>query len=103
MPSWVSTARFTRVYRSLVDDHPHCICPPAAAAHGIHSNPIRGNPGVEPNATPDQIKTAYRKKSLLCHPDRVPAGPGSEQKRKIATQQFQSVADAYYTLSDTGA
>lgn len=53
-------------------------------------------------ASQDQIKTAYKRKSLLCHPDRVPAGPGSEIKRKAATTEFQAVADAYYTLSDTG-
>ncbi|ORY73407.1 DnaJ-domain-containing protein [Leucosporidium creatinivorum] len=58
--------------------------------------------GVAPTATPDQIKTAYKRKSLLCHPDRVPAGPGSDIKRKAATTEFQAVADAYYTLSDTG-
>ncbi|KAK4057643.1 hypothetical protein OIO90_001290 [Microbotryomycetes sp. JL221] len=58
---------------------------------------------VPPTATSDQIKTAYKRQSLKCHPDRIPVGsPGYEQKRKQATQQFQAVADAFYTLSDTG-
>lgn len=51
----------------------------------------------------DQIKTAYKRASLLCHPDRIPqATPGSDLKRKQATVKFQAVADAYYTLSDSG-
>lgn len=28
-------------------------------------------------------------KSLISHPDRVPAGPGSEIRRKAATVEFQ--------------
>ncbi|KAL8283656.1 hypothetical protein RQP46_005451 [Phenoliferia psychrophenolica] len=55
---------------------------------------------VSEQATPDQIKTAYKKKSLLTHPDRIPAGPGSDVRRKAATIEFQAVNDAYYTLSD---
>ncbi|KAK4704692.1 hypothetical protein P7C70_g1514, partial [Phenoliferia sp. Uapishka_3] len=49
-----------------------------------------------------QIKTAYKKKSLQCHPDRIPAGPGSDIRRKQATVEFQATNDAYYTLSDSG-
>jgi curved DNA-binding protein CbpA len=39
-------------------------------------------------------------RSLISHPDRVPAGEGAEVRRKAATIEFQAVADAYYTLSD---
>lgn len=57
--------------------------------------------GIEEGATYDQIKTAYKRKSLQCHPDRIPAGePGADAKRKKATIEFQAVSDAYYTLSD---
>ncbi|GAA5957458.1 hypothetical protein JCM3765_001149 [Sporobolomyces pararoseus] len=56
--------------------------------------------GISPSATPDQIKTAYKRKSLLCHPDRIPPGPANDARRKTATSEFQAVADAYYTLSD---
>ncbi|KAI5480853.1 chaperone protein [Pseudohyphozyma bogoriensis] len=55
-----------------------------------------------PEVTPEQIKTAYKKASLISHPDRVPAGPGAEAKRAEATKKFQAVADAYFTLSDPG-
>ncbi|KAK4055275.1 hypothetical protein OIV83_000557 [Microbotryomycetes sp. JL201] len=58
---------------------------------------------IAPTATAEQIKTAYKRQSLKSHPDRIPVGsPDYERKRKLATQQFQAVADAYYTLSDTG-
>ncbi|GAA5826789.1 hypothetical protein JCM5353_003236 [Sporobolomyces roseus] len=56
--------------------------------------------GIPSTSTPDQIKTAYKRKSLVCHPDRIPPGPQNDLKRKQATSQFQAVADAYYTLSD---
>ncbi|GAA6010129.1 hypothetical protein JCM11491_005352 [Sporobolomyces phaffii] len=56
--------------------------------------------GIQSSATPDQIKTAYKRKSLLCHPDRIPAGAANDARRKAATTEFQAVADAYYTLSD---
>ncbi|BGP04844.1 putative J domain-containing protein C63.13 [Rhodotorula toruloides] len=56
--------------------------------------------GVSESATFDQIKTAYKRKSLQCHPDRVPPGPSNDARRRAATVEFQAVADAHYTLSD---
>ncbi|GAA5947023.1 hypothetical protein JCM10213_007278 [Rhodosporidiobolus nylandii] len=56
--------------------------------------------GVPPEATFDQIKTAYKRRSLQTHPDRIPATPGNEARRTAATVEFQAVADAHYTLSD---
>ncbi|GAA5887617.1 hypothetical protein JCM6882_001472 [Rhodosporidiobolus microsporus] len=56
--------------------------------------------GVPSDATPDQIKTAYKRRSLQTHPDRIPATPGNDERRKAATVEFQAVADAHYTLSD---
>ncbi|KAJ3349181.1 hypothetical protein HDU91_006416 [Kappamyces sp. JEL0680] len=48
--------------------------------------------GVKKNATEAEIRTAYIRESLKTHPDRNDAPD--------ATVQFQSVADAYYVLSD---
>ncbi|GAA6032715.1 hypothetical protein JCM8097_000756 [Rhodosporidiobolus ruineniae] len=56
--------------------------------------------GIPEDATPDQIKTAYKRRSLQTHPDRIPSTPGNEARRKAATVEFQAVADAHYTLSD---
>ncbi|GAA5895125.1 hypothetical protein JCM5296_000887 [Sporobolomyces johnsonii] len=56
--------------------------------------------GVTTTATADQIKTAYKRKSLVCHPDRIPPGPANDDRRRAATIEFQAVADAFYTLSD---
>ncbi|GAA5923033.1 J domain-containing protein [Sporobolomyces koalae] len=56
--------------------------------------------GIPSTATPDQIKTAYKRKSLLCHPDRIPVGAQNDARRTTATAEFQAVADAFYTLSD---
>ncbi|KAJ1673367.1 hypothetical protein EV182_005379 [Spiromyces aspiralis] len=49
--------------------------------------------GVSPDATEEEIRRAYMRKALEVHPDRN----GSPD----ATKQFQALADAYYTLSDS--
>ncbi|KAL2219528.1 DnaJ domain protein [Thermoascus aurantiacus ATCC 26904] len=50
---------------------------------------------VDEKATADQIKTAYRKKALKHHPDKVPP-----EKRDEAKKKFQEIAFAYAILSD---
>lgn len=49
--------------------------------------------GVEPDATPEQIKTEYRKLALKLHPDKNRDNPD-------ATQKFQELAEAYEVLMD---
>ncbi|KAJ2078557.1 hypothetical protein H4R24_004396 [Coemansia sp. RSA 988] len=49
--------------------------------------------GVSPSATPDEIRSAYMKKALESHPDR--------NQSANATKEFQTLADAYHTLSDS--
>ncbi|KAL5338761.1 DnaJ domain-containing protein [Aspergillus crustosus] len=51
--------------------------------------------GVKEDATPEQIKSAYRKLALKHHPDKAPA-----EAREEANQQFQKIAFAYAILSD---
>ncbi|PWY74435.1 DnaJ-domain-containing protein [Aspergillus heteromorphus CBS 117.55] len=51
--------------------------------------------GVSEDATPDQIKTAYRKLALKHHPDKAPAKLKDE-----ANRTFQQIAFAYAILSD---
>ncbi|KAH9460652.1 hypothetical protein MJO28_003644 [Puccinia striiformis f. sp. tritici] len=52
----------------------------------------------DPTLTAEEIRTAYKKASLLTHPDRSPNL--SEAERRLATENFQKVADAYYVLSN---
>jgi len=53
---------------------------------------------VDPSATDDEVRTAYKRESLVSHPDRlVNATP---QEKKQATERFQALADAYYVLRD---
>ncbi len=49
--------------------------------------------GVARTATPEEIKKAYRKKALECHPDRNQGNPKAEE-------QFKIVSEAYEVLSD---
>ena len=49
--------------------------------------------GVSKNATPDEIKSAYRKLALKYHPDRNPDNKEAEEK-------FKTAAEAYSVLSD---
>ncbi|KAI0593558.1 DnaJ domain-containing protein, partial [Biscogniauxia sp. FL1348] len=51
--------------------------------------------GLERSATPDQVKSAYRKLALKNHPDKVP-----ESQKDKAHETFQSIAFAYAVLSD---
>jgi len=49
--------------------------------------------GVERNASADDIKRAYRRMALKCHPDKNPDD-------KAAEQTFKECAEAYEVLSD---
>jgi molecular chaperone DnaJ len=49
--------------------------------------------GVERNASPDEIKKAYRKMAMQHHPDRNPGNKEAEEK-------FKEAAEAYEVLGD---
>ncbi|KAK3292720.1 DnaJ domain-containing protein [Chaetomium fimeti] len=51
--------------------------------------------GLDRTASPDEIKSAYRKTALKTHPDKAP-----EDKKDEAKETFQQVAFAYAILSD---
>ncbi|KAB5593613.1 J domain-containing protein C63,13 [Ceratobasidium theobromae] len=53
---------------------------------------------IPPTATGEEIRTAYKKESLRTHPDRL--GNATPEEKRVATEKFQAVADAYYVLSD---
>jgi curved DNA-binding protein len=49
--------------------------------------------GVSPNASPEEIKTAYRKLAMQYHPDRNPGDAEAEAK-------FKTIAEAYHAISN---
>ncbi|KAG2129904.1 DnaJ domain-containing protein [Suillus clintonianus] len=53
---------------------------------------------VPKTATTEVIRQAYKRESLRTHPDRF--ANATDDQRKVATEKFQAVADAYYVLSD---
>lgn len=54
--------------------------------------------GVSKEASEDEIKKAYRKLAMECHPDRW--ANGTEAEKKAAESKFKDVAEAYEVLSD---
>jgi len=53
--------------------------------------------GCPRSANEEQIRTAYKKAALSCHPDRFT----DANERQRATRDFQKVAQAYHVLSDS--
>ena len=54
--------------------------------------------GVQPGASREDIKRAYRKKMLSCHPDKHHNSP--EYVKEQAAKEYQSVSAAYEKLQD---
>lgn len=52
--------------------------------------------GVDKNASPEDIKKAYRRAALKYHPDRVPP-----EEKKEAEEKFKEISEAYEVLSDS--
>lgn len=48
--------------------------------------------GVSPQASPEQIKSAYKKKALQFHPDKNPA-PDAEEAFKLINNAYQTLSD----------
>ncbi|MEB3285795.1 MAG: DnaJ domain-containing protein [Candidatus Sericytochromatia bacterium] len=52
---------------------------------------------VDENATPEEIKKAYKKLAIELHPDRF---PDDAEKREEATARFGKITNAYNVLKD---
>jgi molecular chaperone DnaJ len=50
--------------------------------------------GVERDASPEQVKRAYRKLAIEYHPDRNPGDPDAEDKFKELAEAYQALGDA---------
>ena len=54
--------------------------------------------GLEPSATPEQIKAAYRRLAHTFHPDRYPSGMSEDEKNQ-RQNTFLGIVEAYEMLS----
>ncbi len=52
--------------------------------------------GVPRDASPDDVKRAYRKLAMQFHPDRVP-----QDQKAAAEERFKEISEAYEVLADT--
>lgn len=52
--------------------------------------------GIEPNATDDEVKKAYRQMAVKFHPDKV--AQMGEEFQKGAKEKFQKIQDAYEAI-----
>ena len=64
--------------------------------------------GVGRDATPDDIKKAFRKLAMQCHPDRNPGDNAAEARFKEASEAYEVLSDAakrrqYDTFGHAGA
>ncbi|VDB96155.1 unnamed protein product, partial [Peniophora sp. CBMAI 1063] len=55
--------------------------------------------GIAHDASPEQVKRAYKKRALQTHPDRLPQGASQSEKERAA-EEFRKVNNAYEVLSD---
>ena len=53
--------------------------------------------GVSPDASPEEVKKAYKKLAIELHPDRF---PDDADKRAEATERFGKITNAYNVLKD---
>jgi molecular chaperone DnaJ len=49
--------------------------------------------GLSKNATPEEIKKAYRKKAIEFHPDKNPGNKEAEEKFKLAAEAYEVLSD----------
>lgn len=49
--------------------------------------------GIGRDATPEDIKKAYRKKALECHPDRNADNPNAEATFKLVSEAYEALSD----------
>ncbi|KAI0352335.1 DnaJ-domain-containing protein [Trametes cingulata] len=55
--------------------------------------------GIKKDATPEEVRKAYRRRALQTHPDRLPQGVSPADK-KAAEEQFRLVNNAYEVLNN---
>ncbi|KAF8202221.1 DnaJ-domain-containing protein [Pholiota molesta] len=55
--------------------------------------------GIEPNASSDDVRRAYRKRALETHPDKLDPGANDKEKEE-AERQFHRVHEAFEVLTD---
>lgn len=53
---------------------------------------------ISPDATDQEVKKAFRKKALSCHPDKIQGAGLSNEQIQRAKEKFQQISNAYETI-----
>lgn len=89
-----STRRGPDMFEQLFETHRRNASPPPPRPRAPTKD-LYGALNIQRNATDDEIKKAFRKEAMKCHPDRFPGDAVKEARFKDINEAHQILSDAH--------